>query len=140
MPAASLDFTSTAVDSLGNPTPNNAEQGSTFIRVFTIYTGATTDPPMDLASVTAIKMQVRTKVGGTVVVEASTTNSRVIIASPTTLGKFTITIPEAIMEACTPCSANHPYVYDIKVTFQDGSVLRYFEGYFEIKAAVTRDA
>ncbi len=140
MPAASLDFTSTAVDPQGNPTPNNAEQGATFTRVFTLYTGALTDPPVDLANVTAIKMQVKNKVGGTLILEASTTNGRITIGSPTTLGQFTITIPETIMEAATPCSATHPHVYDIKVTFQDGSVLRYFEGFFEIKAGVTRDA
>jgi len=38
MPAATLNFTSTNIDSNGNIIPNHAEQGATFTQYLYIYT------------------------------------------------------------------------------------------------------
>lgn len=139
MPAATLNFTSTNTDSNGNLVPNHAEQGATFTRVFTLHQGSLTDPLVDMASVTSIQMQVRAKAGSALIVEASTTNGRITIGSPTTLGQFTITIPKSVMATIPATSSSHPYLYDIRLTFSGGTVLRYFEGQFEVKAAITTD-
>ena len=79
-----------------------------------------------------IEMEVRACPGGDVIVEASTTDGRIVITDGAN-GIFAITIPANIMADVAPLS----YVYDILLITSAADRIRLVEGAFHVAARVT---
>ena len=106
-----------------------AEQGATFTRsmLYTDIAGA----PIDLTGYTAT-MQVRLKASSpTVIIELSTTNSKL------TLGGTAGTIVQSIDAATMITLAAGKYVYDLEL-YNGAITTRLIQGSFTISAEVTR--
>lgn len=88
-------------------------------------------PPVDLTGATA-RMQIRDKPGGALLLELSTAAGGLAITGAGTIER---TLSAAITAAITWCDA----VYDLEVTYPDGTVHRYFEGSVSVSPEVTRD-
>lgn len=88
-------------------------------------------PPVDLAGATA-QMQIRDNPGGAVLLELSTTAGGLTITGAGTIER---TLSAAVTAAITWRDA----VYDLEVTYPDGTVHRYFEGAVSVSPEVTRD-
>jgi hypothetical protein len=88
-------------------------------------------PPVDLTGATA-RMQIRDKPGGGLLLELSTTSGGLTITGPGTIAR---TLSATATAAITWASA----VYDLEVTYADGTVHRYFEGPVTVSPEVTRD-
>jgi len=87
-------------------------------------------PPVDLTGATA-RMQIRDKPGGSLLLELSTANGGLAITGPGTIER---TLAAAATAAITWTAA----VYDLEVTYADGTVHRYFEGPVSVSPEVTR--
>ena len=113
----------------------NVEQGSTYTRVFTWSTGTSgcggTMVPVDLMGYTAI-MQIRSNVSSpTVLFEASTANSKIVLGGD--LGTITLTIPAADSASWTFLTG----VYDLELT-AGTNVTRLLQGKVSVSREVTR--
>lgn len=107
-----------------------ADQGSTFSRRITWKNSAGT--PIDLTGYTA-KMQVRETVdSATVLLELSTTNSRITLGG--VAGTIDLTASATVMAAL----AWGQYVYDLELTSAGGVVTRVVMGSFTVSGEVTR--
>jgi hypothetical protein len=106
------------------------EQGATFSLVITWKDSSNT--PINLTSYTA-RMQVRrTKQSTTVIVEASTTDGRIVLGGA--LGTITVTIPATVTDDLDfGCG-----VYDLEVESSGGQVTRLIEGGVSFSKEVTR--
>lgn len=102
--------------------------GETFARVFT-YQG-TDGNPINLNGYAA-RCQVRKDLKSGVVLEMTTTNSRIVVG--TGQGNIAITVSATDTAALVPGN----YVYDLEIE-HDNVVTRILEGQFQIKQAVTR--
>ena len=87
-------------------------------------------PPVDLTGATA-RMQIRDKPGGTLQLELSTTNGGLAITGPGTIER---TLSATDSAGITWLGG----VYDLEVTYADGTVHRYFEGPVTVSLEVTR--
>lgn len=87
-------------------------------------------PPVDLTGATA-RMQVRDKPGGTLLLELSTPNGGLAITGPGTIER---TLSATESAGITWLGG----VYDLEVTYADGTVHRYFEGPVTVSLEVTR--
>jgi len=88
-------------------------------------------PPVDLTGATA-RMQVRDKPGGELLLELSTANGGLTMTGAGTIDR-------AISAAATAAITWAEGVYDLEVTYADGTVHRYFEGAVTVSPEVTRD-
>jgi len=57
-----------------------------------------------------------------------------VISQPTTDGEFTLSLPANTSESIT---ASNNYIYDVKITFASGSVVKWISGNVQIKESVT---
>ena len=87
-------------------------------------------PPVDLAGASAC-MQVRTAPGGALLLELSTANGGLSITGPGTIDRH-------LSAADSAGIAWTGGVYDLEVTYPDGTVHRYFEGPVTVSQEVTR--
>lgn len=117
-----LDFTNECGVGVGG-----CEIATTFDKVLTWKVDGI---PINLTSATA-KMQVRNKIGGTIIVELSTTNNRII------LGGVLGTIELFIDKVDTVSLPVGSYVYDLLITM-GSEVEKLIEGKFHIYSTVTR--
>ena len=91
--------------------------------------------PVDMTGCTA-KMQIReTKEASNFILELSTANSRLAIDLAT--GKISFYISDEDTNILKPIKGA---VYDLEVTFPNGTVTRLCEGKISISGGVTRDA
>ena len=106
------------------------DKGSTFSLTFTISTDGT---PWNLVGNYTAKMQVRSFLdSSTVIVELSTTNSRITFSAG---GVVTLTIPASVTETLP---ANR-HTYDLEfTTISTNAVQKILEGKFVIRGEVTR--
>lgn len=106
------------------------EQGATFALSITWKDSSGT--PINLTSYTA-RMQVRrTKQSPTIIVEASTTDGRIVLGGA--LGTITVTIPATVTDDLDfGCG-----VYDLEVESSGGQVTRLIEGGVSLSKEVTR--
>lgn len=88
-------------------------------------------PPVDLTGATA-RMQIRDNPGGLLLVELSTENGGLVIAGAGTIERH-------ITAAATAAFTWTAGVYDLEVSYADGTVHRYFEGAVTVIPEVTRD-
>lgn len=86
--------------------------------------------PVDLTGATA-RMQIRDKLGGTLLLELSTVNGGLAITGPGTIER---TLSATDSAGITWLGG----VYDLEVTYADGTVHRYFEGPVTVSLEVTR--
>lgn len=87
--------------------------------------------PINLTGYTA-KMQVRTTAGGTLLLDANTTNGYIVLG--TLNGVIDFNVPEAIITALTFTSA----VYDLVLTPAAGGPIRFIEGKVTVSPGVTQ--
>lgn len=87
-------------------------------------------PPVDLAGATA-RMQIRDKPGGTLLLELSTVGQGLAISAAGTITR------ELSAEQTADIGWTKA-VYDLEVTYPDGTVHRYFEGPVSVSPEVTR--
>ena len=107
-----------------------ADQGSTFSRRITWKDS--TGTPINLTGYTA-KMQVRETVdSSTVLLELSTTNSRITLGGAA--GTIDLTASATVMTAL----AYGQFVYDLELTSAGGVVTRVVQGSFTVPGEVTR--
>lgn len=104
-------------------------QGSTFRKNFQWLSGST---PTNLDNCT-IRMQVRKDHFSEVATEFSTLTSGLVLTD-STLGKFQLTISASVSSLFT----SSKYVYDIEITFPDGSVYRVIQGEMLLDREVTK--
>lgn len=118
------------------------EQGATFRFTSTYgYKDGTVDVngnetviPYDLAGC-RIRMQIRVRQGAQVLASASTANNGIVIATPTTLGKFTVTLTDELTDTLTVSRAK----WDLEVGYPSGDVVRVMQGKVTISPNITRD-
>ena len=107
----------------------NAEQGATLVRTI-LYTDAN-NVVTNLTGYTAA-MQVRaTAASATVLLSATTANGRLTLGGAA--GTIDVLIDAVTMSAIPPGR----YVYDLEL-YSGATVVRLIEGYFNVKAEVTR--
>jgi hypothetical protein len=87
-------------------------------------------PPVDLTGATA-RMQIRAKPGAALLLELTTENGGLSIASPGTITRYLSATASAALGWSTG-------VYDLEVEYPDGTVHRYFEGNVTVSPEVTR--
>ncbi len=104
------------------------EIGSRFLRSLTFEDSTGTG--IDITGYT-FQMQVRKRVGGTLVLEASTSNGRITITTALD-GEFDIDIPSSV----TDLLAAATYKYDLEYTI-GGEVTRLMEGDIEVTSQIT---
>lgn len=105
-----------------------ANQGATFSRVITWYANEAKTVKVDLTNYTA-KAQVRSVPGGTLILEMSTANGRIVLGGA--LGTITMTVPAANMNVTADL-----YQWDLELT--NGSVVtRLLQGSFEVLPEIT---
>ncbi len=118
------------------------EQGATF-RLTVHYTRKTGDQdvdgndivvPYDLTGA-AIRMQIRNRRGGTVLVSATTSNGGIVVTDPPN-GKFVLTITD---EATDQLSVKKGK-YDLEVSYPSGDVVRILQGNVTFDPNITQDA
>jgi hypothetical protein len=107
-----------------------AKQGSTFKRTIT-WTNSKKQP-IDLTSYSA-RMQVRSSAdSATVVLELTTSNSRISLTGVT--GQINLLVSATTMSSIP----EGKYVYDLELVSGGGEVTTVVEGNFVVKAEVTR--
>lgn len=103
------------------------QAGATFTRSVTYSVSGS---PVDLIDV-AVKMELRDRPGGTVLVTLSLAGGEIVISAPAT-GQMQITaIPSLSDDLVNNAS------YDLKITYPDGSVDRIMDGRVQLSPAVT---
>lgn len=113
------------------------EQGATWTLGLVWYHPDIVDPtlpgvPYDLTGCTA-RMQIRRTVrSSTFLVEASTTNGRIILGGAT--GRIDVTLPDMVTDLLNVTDAG----YDLEVVFPDGTVDRVLEGDVTVDLNYTR--
>lgn len=114
------------------------EQGATFTLKFTWNEGTPTAPlgPIDLTSITEIRMQVRTKQQTTILASASSIGVDPHISHDGAGGTITVTLPPEVTTNITAKKA----LYDLEVEWPSGWVDRVLEGAAITSPNITQDA
>ena len=107
-----------------------ADKGATFSRTITWYADAAKTTPVNLTGYTA-KMQVRATPDNSVVVELSTTNSRISLGGAA--GTITLTVAATNMNMTADL-----YQYDLELTSGGSVVTRLLQGSFEVRDEITQ--
>lgn len=135
-----------SVDSTGMPAGNYdlyIEQGATlrFSAVYG-YKDGTLDVdgnenvlPYDLAGC-RLRMQIRQRQGGLVYASATTSNGGIVINTPTTDGKFTVTLTDELTDTFTFVRGK----WDLEVGWPSGDVARILQGKVTVSPNITQDA
>ena len=132
MAAQKFDFTKAGCDSSCGGMP--CEQGATFF--YQLVWEKETTPgsqiyvPIDLTGYAA-KMQVRQKIGASLLIELSTVNSRIVLTP--SIGQITLNISATDTNILVPGI----YKYDLELTDGSGFVTRFIEGLFEVVGQIT---
>ena len=108
--------------------------GATFVRDFTYSREPAGVDPIDLTTLSDIRMEIRRSATEPAVVTCSKLDEQFTITGDPTAGQFRLTIPdEDTVEV-----EGGLYRYDMLLVWADGRVDRIVEGTAEMKAAITR--
>lgn len=118
------------------PRPLYIEQGATFETGFNWHRESTTTPgtagdPYDLTGCIA-RMQIRKSQGSPVLVDATTTNGKIVLG--TTDGRVDIVLSDDDTDMLTTKSA----LYDLEIEFPDGRVVRLLQGPVTVDPNITQ--
>ncbi len=110
--------------------------GATFVRDFTYSREPAGVDPIDLTTLSDIRLQIRSSSNEAAVVTASKTGGEFTITGEPEDGQFKLTIPD---EATVDVPGG-TYRYDLLLLWQDGRVDRILQGTAELNGAITRAA
>jgi hypothetical protein len=83
----------------------------------------------------AVRMQIRARRGGEVLISATTSNGGIVITDPVN-GKLQVTITDEATDSLTSTRAK----YDLEISYPSGDVYRIIEGKVTISPNITQDA